>query len=271
MQDDARPDDRRLDSALTLATIQRLQEDRCYRDSSRLFFVEGVRNFIAAADNRCSIHALFYSEKLLKQPVARMLVRRLMRAGVSFARVTPEQFRIVSGTERASGIGVVLRQRVLGLEQVNPDDRLCWTVLGRVRSPGNFGTLLRTSAAVGGGGFILLDQSVDPYDKTVVRASMGALFNQKIVRANFEQLRQWLRTHRLQVIAASPDGAVDYDKICYTRPAVLMLGGERKGLSKDQRLICDRVIRIPMVGGMDSLNLSVAGSLLMYQVFRSSQ
>lgn len=72
------------------------------------------------------------------------------------------------------------------------------------------------------------------------------------------------------VIAASPDGAEDYDQVRYTRPALLMLGGERRGLTEEQRLMCEHIVRISMVEGMDSLNLAVAGSLLMYEVFRSS-
>lgn len=257
-----------LEIAPTLATIERLQYDRGYRDSRGLFFVEGARNFIAAVDNRFSIDTLLYSEKLLIHPLARKLVRRLKRAGVPFARVTPEQFRRVSRTERASGIAVLICQRVQRLDQVKLAEFGCWTALSHVRSPGNLGTLMRTSAAAGAEGFILIGDIIDPFDPAVVRATMGALFRQKLVRASIEQLRRWTRTNNLEVIGASPDGANDYRYVSYTRPALLMLGGERKGLSADQRSICDQIVRIPMAEGMDSLNVAVAGSLLMYEVFR---
>jgi TrmH family RNA methyltransferase len=69
---------------------------------------------------------------------------------------------------------------------------------------------------------------------------------------------------------ASPDGAEDDREVSYTRPALLMLGSERKGLTDEQRGMCSRIVRIQMVEGMDSLNVAVAGSLLMYEVFRSS-
>jgi TrmH family RNA methyltransferase len=83
------------------------------------------------------------------------------------------------------------------------------------------------------------------------------------------ELKSWIRRHRIQVIGASPDGAVDYDEEIYKGPILLLLGGERKGLSEEQRSICDRIVRIPMTSGIDSLNLAVAGSLLMYEVIRS--
>jgi RNA methyltransferase, TrmH family len=269
MQNDNNTDFRQVEIAPTLSVIERLQHDRSYRDMSSLFFVEGVRNFIQAVDSHFSVEALLYSEKLLINPIARKLVRRLKRGKVPFARVTPEQFRRISKTERASGVGAILRQRVRRLDQIKLDDRQCWTALSHVRSQGNFGTLVRTSAASGADGFILLGDSIDPFDPTVVRASMGALFKQTFVRTTADRLWSWVQEHNIQVIGASPDGPADYDHVRYRRPALLMLGGERKGLTEEQRSICHYIVRIPMVDGMDSLNLAVAGSLLMYRVFRS--
>jgi len=261
---------RQLDAAPTLNRIRKLQSDRRYRDQHRLFFVEGVRNFVAAVDARFSIDTLLYSEKLLTAPLARKFVRQSKRAGVPFARVSPELFRSVSRAEHASGVAAILHQRVQTLEQIRPDQFSCWTVLSNVQSLGNFGTLLRTSAAIGATGFILLGQHIDPYEPVVVRATMGALFKQTIVRATVEHFRRWIQTHDLTVIGASPDGAVEYDQVRYRRPAVLLLGNERSGLTDEQRSLCHQIVRIPMVEGADSLNLAVAGSLLLYAVFRST-
>lgn len=263
------PDQHSLAVAPTLTHIAQLQHDRRYRDTHGLFFVEGVRNFVTAVDQGYTFDALLYSERLLISPVARKLVRRLKRAGVPFARVSPEQFRAVSQSERASGVGAVLRQRIQSLAQVAPGDHPCWVALTHVRSPGNLGTLMRTSAAVGAGGFILLGGGVDPFDPAVVRGSMGGLFQQQLVRAGTEQLGQWVHRHGLLVVGASPDGTLDYDDAPYTRPTVLMLGSERRGLDYEQRALCQEIVRIPMVPGADSLNLAVAGSLLMYAVVRA--
>lgn len=129
--------------------------------------------------------------------------------------------------------------------------------------------LMRTSAAIGAAGFILIGDSIDPFDPAAVRATMGALFKQVIVRTTIDQLRRWLRMNKLEVIGASPDGPQDYREVSYSRPALLMLGSERKGLTDEQRGICARLVRIPMVEGTDSLNLAVAGSILMYEALRS--
>jgi TrmH family RNA methyltransferase len=269
MNNDERTNKQDLEIPPTLARIQKLQDDRLYRDSRGLFFVEGVRNFVHAAEHRFSLDTLIYSERLLIHPLARKLVRRLKRRGIPFARLSPEQFGSVSRAERASGVGVIVRQKVRQLEYIKPGNQECWTALSHVRSPGNFGTLIRTSAATGAAGFILLGDSIDPFDPVVVRSTMGAVFKQTMVRTDVEHLRRWVRMHKIHVIGASPDGWEDYDCVCYRRPSLLILGTERSGLTDEQRRICERIVRIPMVDGMDSLNLAVAGSLLLYEVFRS--
>jgi RNA methyltransferase, TrmH family len=93
-----------------LDQIQRLQRDRTYRQTHQSFYIEGVRNFIWANDNQLQITKIVYSEKLLTAPIARKLVRRSRRAGTPCISITPEQFRQISHTERASGIGAIIRQ-----------------------------------------------------------------------------------------------------------------------------------------------------------------
>ncbi len=254
----------------TLNEIKKLQTNRSYRDAQNTFFVEGVRNFVQTVDNNFDIVVIAYSERLLTAPVARKLVRQLRREGVRTVRLKPEEFRKISKANRASGIGAIVRQKWTRLETTSPDSGLCWVVLGRVRSPGNFGTLIRTSEAVGGAGFILLDKRVDPYTPITVRATMGALFRQRFVRTTIPSLQQWIRTHNCQVIGASPDGTADFHHFPFPQTNLLFLGEERQGLTQQERNLCDHLVRIPMVGTADSLNLGVAGSLLMYEVYRST-
>ncbi len=167
-----------LGAEAALAEFEKLKTSRAYRDATRLHAIEGVRNFVWAADQRMEFAAILASDKLLKVPIARKLARQARRAGVPYAALTPEQFRRISHLPRASGIAAILRQHWSSLERVMPSDGLCWVALEAVRSPGNFGSLIRTSEAVGGAGFILLDRAVDPFDPAVARGSMGGLFGQ---------------------------------------------------------------------------------------------
>jgi RNA methyltransferase, TrmH family len=263
-----------LDVEATLAQAQKLHRNRSYRDASKLFYLEGVRNFISAVDRQLDIVTILFSEKLLTAPIARKLVRRSRRAGVTTLNISPEQFRRISYTERASGIAAIARQPWTKLSTISPESGLCWTALETIRSAGNLGTLIRTSEAIGGAGFMLIGNHIDPFDPDVIRASMSGIFFQQFVRTSFPALTKWLQQHQCSVIGASPDGESDLYQFDYPRSSIvqstlIFLGEERQGLTPQQRDLCQHLVRIPMVGRADSLNLGVAGSLLLYEVYRS--
>jgi TrmH family RNA methyltransferase len=253
----------------TLDEIERLLTDRTHRDTRRMFFAEGVRSVVHAIECGFHIETLIYSEKLLTVPIARRLVREQTRSGTPTLRASPEEFRRVSTTPRASGVGAIVTQKWASLHNVSPKTGLCWILLENVRSAGNLGTLIRTSEAIGGAGFILVGSRIDPYAPAVVRAAMGATFRQSFIRTNGQSLVNWVRRHRCRVVGASPDGSVDLHRFHYPRPTLIVLGEERQGLSPSQQGLCTNLVRIPMIGAADSLNLAVAGSLLLYEVYRS--
>ncbi|MEM8827941.1 MAG: RNA methyltransferase [Cyanobacteria bacterium P01_G01_bin.19] len=261
-------DRHRLNSEVLTEVLQ-IQSSRHFRDQHGLFYIEGVRNFIQAVENHFKIATILYSETLLIVPPARQLVRKLRREGVETVKLTPEEFRKISHSKKASGIAAMVRQRWTKLHQISPRQKLCWTALEKVRSSGNLGTLIRSSEAIGGGGFILIGRSIDPYDPGVIRATMGALFHQKLIRTTYSSLAHWVRRHKCDVVGASPAGKINFHRFKYARSTILFLGEERKGLSQNQQDLCHHLIHIPMVGKSDSLNLGVAGSLLLYEVYRS--
>jgi RNA methyltransferase, TrmH family len=166
-------------------------------------------------------------------------------------------------------VGAIVAHRWSPLHGTSPRAGLCWVVLEAVRSEGNLGSLIRTSEAIGGAGFILVGARIDPFDPAVVRASMGALFRQTFIRTNNVSLRNWVRRHRCRVVGASPDGSAEFHRFDYPGPTILVLGEERRGLTPFLRDLCSDLVRIPMVGAADSLNLAVAGSLLLYEVYRA--
>ena len=254
---------------LTLDEIGKLQHDKQYRDKSQRFFIEGVRNFVKIVDNKFSIAVIVYNKRLLTAPLARKLVRQQRRAGVPTLNVSPENFRSISQAQHASGVAAIVHQRWTQLSETSLKAGLCWIVLGKVRSTGNFGTLIRTSEAVGGAGFILLNRSVDPYAPTTIRASMGGIFQQQFIKTNPQILKAWIEENNGQVVGASPDGCHDFHQFDYAQTRFLFLGEERKGLTQQQRIFCDHLVRIPMASNADSLNLGVAGSLLMYELYRA--
>ena len=112
--------------------------------------------------------------------------------------------------------------------------------------------------AVNASGLILVDGGTDAYHPTAVRASMGAVFTQKIVAATFNELSNWGKTNHCHIVGTSAKAKDGYRKAKYTFPVILLLGSEQKGLSEELMAGCDQTVKLPMMGKVSSLNLAVA-------------
>lgn len=146
-----------------------------------------------------------------------------------------------------------------------PKDQ-CWLVLEEVRDPGNLGTIIRTMDAVGGSGICLVGNCCDPYSRECVRATMGSLFSVPLVKMEREAFLAWRAGWPGDVVGLHLDGKEDFRAAHFKEPVLLVMGSEGPGLSDSLTRSCSRLVRIPMAGKLDSLNLAVATALALYQV-----
>lgn len=239
-----------------------------HRQETGCLWIEGIRHFVQAYDARYSFDTVIYSQRLQKSSLAEMLVRRLVRSGVRRVRVTPEQFREICTTKRASGIGAIVRQKWAALESLDPTSGLCWLVVEQLRAKGNFGTILRTAEATGVSGVICVGPKCDPFDPVVVRASMGGIFHLPLVRTSHEELAKWVQENHVQLIGLSPEAKTSWTELPATSRIGLVIGEERRGLSDQMRAICETIVRLPMTGRADSLNVGVATGVMLYELLR---
>jgi TrmH family RNA methyltransferase len=238
---------------------------REHRERTGCHAVEGVRFLVSTSDAGAIFEGLVVCDELLVSVVGRMIVRRLKQRGVPVTRVTQKDFTNVSRLEDGSGRGVIaiVRQRVLRAERVSD----LWLAIETVRSPGNLGTLLRTCLAVGARGVLVVGDA-DLYDPACVRATMGALSSLDVIRvANVAELRVLARRSSARLVGTSPDARVDFRKTDYRGTTIIAVGCERKGITPAMRDACDVLVRIPMRNAIDSLNLAVAGSLVLYEAY----
>jgi len=160
----------------------------------------------------------------------------------------------------------VYREFDTSLERIDRSDAGIWIVAQSLRDPGNLGTILRTGDAVGAGGLILIDDCVDPFSVESVRATMGALFTQKIATARWPEFLAWLRGGPGQMVGTSLKATQDYQAPRYAMPTFILLGNEAQGLPSDYEDECDLLVKIPMLGKADSLNAAVATAVMAYEV-----
>ncbi len=240
------------------------------RERSGEYFVEGVRFVHSALRHaRAEILGLVHAPDRLSGAATRRLVRRIERAGIPSLRVDAAAYDDrLRRTEWAEPVGLWMRQNWRPLPRPPRDRPGLWLCFDRVRSPGNLGSTLRTAVAAGATGAIFLGPGADPYDPATVRSTMGAHFQLHYARVHPRHLQQWAKRTRTIVIGTSPGARTDFRAVSYRKTTVLMIGGERKGMSPRQSALCHREVRIPMVGRIDSLNLASATSLLLYEAFR---
>lgn len=246
--------------------IRRLQ-DRKGREESGCFYLEGLRIVGEALDAGAQVEMLITAGELLRSEYGQKLLEKFRLQGGQVLEVSREVFERLAQKEGPQGIAAVVRQRWTQLDDARIAPGKVWVALDSVADPGNLGTILRTCDAVGGQGVILLDQSTDPYDPSAVRASMGALFDQRVVRCSLDEFISWKKTIGAWVVGTSGAAELDYHEYRFPSELVLLMGSERQGLQARHLEICDVLVRIPMAGKSDSLNLAVATAVTLYEVF----
>jgi TrmH family RNA methyltransferase len=252
-------------SSFDIARVRALRT-RDERTKTGCYAIEGVRFLVAASDAGATFVGIAVCEKLLGSVVARMIVRRLRRRGVPTIRIGEAEYSAATRLTDGTGLGVVavVRQRWRSIDRFRRGE--LWLAVESVRSPGNLGTLMRTCLAVGARGVIVVGDA-DLHDPACVRATMGALESLELVRMSPSALVALARATGAQLVGASPDGTCDFRCARYEAATIVLVGSERKGLSEPMRRACDLLVRIPMVGRIDSLNVAVAGSLILYEAF----
>ncbi|GAC1616469.1 MAG: RNA methyltransferase [Ktedonobacteraceae bacterium] len=240
------------------------------REQTKLFFIEGIRIVAEAIQLHAEIQTLVYAPTLLKSQFGMELVQQQKEQGTPCLEVSAAVFKSFSVKDGPQGLGAVVQQHWEQLAHIQVQEGLCWVALDAAQDPGNIGTILRTSDAVGCAGLLLLGECADPYDSGALRASMGAVFSQRLVKASFAEFAQWKREQSLVVVGTSDSAAVEYRQATYHRPLVLLMGSEREGLSVEQQAVCDTIVKIPMIGRSDSLNLAVATGIVLYEIFHQN-
>ena len=232
--------------------------------------MEGIRPVGEAVEAGAGIEFILFAPDLLTSEFALRLIAEQSARGAACLAVSPEVFASLAEKENPQGILAVVRQRLVPLAELSPDS-LGWGVaVVSPQDPGNVGAFLRTMDAVGADGLILLDDAVDPYHPTAVRASMGAISTVPLATATFGQFAEWARRNLYHVFGASAHGSVEHAAVpAYPRPRILLLGSEREGLSKEQAAVCEKLIRLPMRGRVSSLNLAVAAGIMLYAMLES--
>jgi len=240
---------------LVRALLGRAKERR----EAGAFVVEGVRLVEEAERGGWEFRFALYDKSLNDR--GKLIIEGLTVRSIEVDEVSQSVMKSLSETETPQGILAVLELNQLPITN-SPDFLL---IPDQVRDPGNLGTLLRTGAAAGVQAVLLPPETTDAFAPKVVRSGMGAHFRLPIHSMTWEEIRR--KTRDLQVYLADMDGK-SYWETDLRQPLALIIGGEAEGASEAARNLATQRVSIPMAGHVESLNASVAGSVLMFEVLR---
>jgi len=249
----------------TIKALRSLR-DKKHRQRERRFLAEGLRLLTDARESGRVPEVLVMASKRDPHPLIDALERAVEAAGGDVIETTPDILSKITGKDNPQAVAGAFAEWDTSLGAIERDAAPIWLVAQALRDPGNLGTMLRTGDAVGAGGLILIDDCADPFGVEAVRASMGAIFTQKLVRARWEDFLPWLREGPGQLVAASLREAVPYRGAPYAAPCFVMVGNESQGLPEAYETACDLRVTMPMRGRADSLNAAVAAAVLAYEV-----
>ncbi|MGE3302870.1 MAG: TrmH family RNA methyltransferase [Hyphomonadaceae bacterium] len=221
-----------------------------------------------AADLGVWPKVLMAAEEALERPAVRLLVKRAEAAGAQCVRTRESVLGQIARRENPQTVIAAYAPLDTALAALPKRKSGLYAALEQVRDPGNLGTILRTADAAGVSGVILIGNTCDPFSVEAVRASMGAIFAQPFAQAGLAEFSAWARTLGLSVIGTSLHGEIRHDAPEAEGGVVLMMGNEQAGLSPEAETACDALVRIPMAGKADSLNLAAAAAVMIYDFWR---
>jgi TrmH family RNA methyltransferase len=248
----------------TVKYLRSLREKKHRRREGK-FLVEGLRLLTDARASGRLPELLVMSTRRDEHELLGTLEQAVEAAGGEVVECPPEILAKVTGKDNPQAIAGVFAEFDTSLDAIDRTSAPIWLVAQALRDPGNLGTMLRTGDAVGAGGLILIDDCADPFSVEAVRASMGAIFTQRIAQARWEEFLPWLRGAEAQLVAASLRDAEPFRGAPYAAPCFLLLGNESRGLPQGYEDSCDLRVTIPMLGRADSLNAAMAGTVLAYE------
>lgn len=255
-----------------LVKRMRLLREKRHRRAEGLFLAEGLRIATEAREAGILPRWLFLAEEGAAHPLARALIDATLASGGEVIDTTPAILSKLSGKDNPQTVVGIYAEPRTALSDLDRDAAPIWLVAERLRDPGNLGTMLRTGDAVGAGGLILLGESTDPYGVEAVRASMGAIFTQRLVQAEWDEFLPWLRSGRGELVATSlGDDTKDYQAVRYAAPTFILIGNESQGLPQAYAEAADVRVKMPMMGKADSLNAAVAAAVMAYEVLNQQR
>jgi TrmH family RNA methyltransferase len=245
----------------------RLRERRGREEQGRII-IDGLREISRGVEAGVDVLELYYVDDLCQDAQHAALLKGAASRGAELISVVPRVMEKLAFGNRTEGLVAVASTPRRELADLPLAGEMLVAVVEGIEKPGNLGAILRTADATGVSALIVADGGTDLYNPNAIRASLGAIFTVPVAAATSGQTLAWLRAGDFRILAASVGSGRDYTQADYRGRTAIVLGSEALGLSGQWHGPHVTAISLPMLGGVDSLNLSATAAVLFYEALR---
>lgn len=241
---------------------------RKIRDEEQIFLIEGYRECLRALESEWPLQDFYYCKDLFLGENEPELLEAAEKQGARMYSCTEPIFRKIAYRDRPDGLIAVAPQLHLGLDNLDTLENPFLLLLVGIEKPGNLGTMLRSADGAGVDAVILCDAVTDIFNPNTVRASVGTLFSVPVLEADFAACSSWLEEQGIPLLAMTPHADKSLYQSNLSGPVAVAVGSEMLGLSDDWLKRAEMKVSLPMAGLADSLNVSTAAAITLYEVCR---
>lgn len=238
-------------------------KDRKHRDENKQFLAEGLRFVSEALESDFEVSSLFLSEDMAEKWGALGIEDKINEETRVF-KLSNRIFKEISFTEHPQGIAAVVHLR----DRETKAAEGFFVLADRIQDPGNLGTIIRSAHAAGALGVIITKGTVDVYNDKVLRATMGSIFHVPVIEDRDLSYLKTLRGEGFKLVVSSLETENDFFRVDLTGRVIIAVGNEGAGISRELMNMADVKVKIPMPGGAESLNVSAAASIMMFEAVR---
>ena len=242
--------------------------NRSERNRHSEFLIEGLRELSHALDCQKPLKELYFCSDYFRNDEAALLIDKAQELTIPLIELTPSVFDKITHRESPDGLLGVAQTWETSLKEIKLSSNPLLVIADSIEKPGNLGSLMRSVEATGADALILCNPITDIFNPNVVRASQGLLFSLPIVVASAEEIHAFLKENTIHLIATTPQASTHYWDADLRQPTAILMGSEKDGLDEHWLNQADTQVTIPLEGKADSLNISTAAVLTLYEALR---
>lgn len=247
--------------------LLKLEKPRVRRER-KLFLIEGFREISRALASGYEFQELFYCPSLDTFNFSSFVDSFPSHEKIP---VTPNVFSRIAYRDNREGLLATASMKSHSISTLSDVSNPIYLVVEGVEKPGNLGALLRTADAAGIDAVFICDNQTDIYNPNVVRSSLGCVFSNKLIISNSEETIAYFKSKNVRIFSAALQNSELYSQVNFRKSSAIVIGSEAEGLTEIWRKNADHIIRIPMKGIADSLNVSVSAAILIFEALRQRE